>query len=183
VVWRWWVGRWASAAKNCRTCHFKFKRSRILLQIIKCGVIIDKLSQCLLVMTKYNTNLASEFYVLSVLHRLGADVALTLGNKKSVDIIVANEDGSTTTIDVKGLEKRYDWPFDDKKLIQNKRHFYILVCFEGKITDPNLAPSVWIIPSNELTQFIRKHKTRDVISRAYVLTKGQQYLHAWSLVL
>ncbi len=39
-------------------------------------------------MTKYNTNLASEFYVLSMLHRLGADASLTLGNKKAVDIIV-----------------------------------------------------------------------------------------------
>jgi hypothetical protein len=38
-------------------------------------------------MTTYNTNLAAEFYVLSLLHRLGADAALTLGNKKAVDII------------------------------------------------------------------------------------------------
>jgi hypothetical protein len=41
-------------------------------------------------MTKYNTNLAAEFYVLSILHRLGAEAALTLGNKKAVDINVAN---------------------------------------------------------------------------------------------
>ena len=38
-------------------------------------------------MTNYNTNLASEFYVLSMLHRLGSDASLTLGNKKSVDIV------------------------------------------------------------------------------------------------
>jgi hypothetical protein len=133
-------------------------------------------------MTKYNTNLAAEFYVLSMLYRFGADAALTLGNKKAVDIIVANENGTTTTIDVKGLEKRYDWPFDDKKLIQNKLHFYILVCFDGKITDPNIAPSVWIIPASELAQYIRKYKTRDVISRANILAKGQQYLHAWLLI-
>jgi hypothetical protein len=36
----------------------------------------------------YNTNLASEFYVLSMLYRLGFDANLTLGNKKSVDIAV-----------------------------------------------------------------------------------------------
>ena len=36
----------------------------------------------------YNTNLAAEFYVLSVLHRLGAEANLALGNKKSVDIVV-----------------------------------------------------------------------------------------------
>ena len=36
----------------------------------------------------YNTNLASEFYVLSMLYRPGLDANLTLGNKKSVDIAV-----------------------------------------------------------------------------------------------
>jgi hypothetical protein len=134
-------------------------------------------------MTKYNTNLASEFYVLSMLHRLGADAALTLGNKKAVDIIVANENGTVTTIDVKGLEKRYDWPFDDTKLVQNKQHFYILVCFDGKITDPLSPPFVWIIPANELAQFIRKYRTRTVISRGYILAKGQQFFHAWQQII
>jgi hypothetical protein len=33
----------------------------------------------------YNTNLAAEFYVLSILHRLGFDATMTLGNKKAVD--------------------------------------------------------------------------------------------------
>ncbi|MFC1789277.1 hypothetical protein ACFLZE_05135 [Thermodesulfobacteriota bacterium] len=35
---------------------------------------------------KYNTNLAAEFHVLSILHRLGYEATLTLGNKKAVDI-------------------------------------------------------------------------------------------------
>ena len=75
-------------------------------------------------MTKYTTNLAAEFYVLSMLHRLGVDAALTLGNKKAVDIIVANENRTITRIDVKGLEKRYDWPADNIHLLQDTRHFY-----------------------------------------------------------
>ncbi|GAH30245.1 unnamed protein product, partial [marine sediment metagenome] len=54
-------------------------------------------------MSKYNTNLASEFYVLSTLHRLGLDAFLTLGNKKSVDILVASPGGLFLTIDVKGV--------------------------------------------------------------------------------
>lgn len=49
----------------------------------------------------YNTNLAAEFYVLSVLHRLGADANLTLGNKKSVDIAVVRDAGDALTVDVK----------------------------------------------------------------------------------
>jgi len=134
-------------------------------------------------MTKYNTNLAAEFYVLSMLHRLGADAALTLGNKKAVDIIVANESRTITTIDVKGLEGRYDWPADNIHLLQDSQHFYVLVSFEGKITDPLSPPSVWIIPANELAPFIRKYKTRTVISRADVKAKGQKYLQAWSLII
>lgn len=51
-------------------------------------------------MTTYNTNLAAEFYVLSMLYRLGADAALTLGNKKAVDIIVANENKTITTLKI-----------------------------------------------------------------------------------
>jgi hypothetical protein len=132
-------------------------------------------------MTKYNTNLASEFYVLSMLHRLGADAALTLGNKKSVDIIVV-ENRTIITIDVKGLEKRYDWPADNIRLSEDPADFYALVSFEGKITDPLSTPSVWIIPSGELAQFIHPYKTRTVISRARVQTEGQRFLQAWSLI-
>jgi hypothetical protein len=47
---------------------------------------------------KYNTNLAAEFHVLSALHRLGADANLTLGNKKSVDIVVVRGAGDTITL-------------------------------------------------------------------------------------
>jgi len=134
-------------------------------------------------MTTYNTNLAAEFYVLSMLHRLGADAALTLGNKKAVDIIVANESGTVTTIDVKGLAKRYDWPADNIHQLQGTHHFYVLVSFEGKITDPLSPPSAWVIPATELAQFIREYKTRIVVSRADVRAKGQHYLHAWSLIV
>ncbi len=61
-------------------------------------------------MTTYNTNLAAEFYVLSMLYRLGVDASLTLGNRKAVDIIVFKENRAPITIDVNGLAKPYDWP-------------------------------------------------------------------------
>lgn len=133
-------------------------------------------------MPKYNTNLASEFYVLSMLHRLGVDAALTLGNKKAVDIIIANEDKTITTVEVKGLEKAYDWPADNIHIFSEARHFYVLVSFEGKITDPLFPPSVWIIPSKKLSPFIKNYENRIVISRAKVKAGGQQFLHNWSLI-
>ena len=133
-------------------------------------------------MTKYNTNLAAEFYVLSMLYRLGADASLTLGNKKAVDIIVV-KDGTTTTVDVKGLAGPYDWPADNIRVLAGTDHFYVLVSFEGKIADPSYQPSVWVIPADELSQFIREYKTRSVISRADVKSKGTNFLHAWSLIV
>ena len=60
----------------------------------------------------YHTNLASEFYVLSILHRLGIDAHLTLGNKKSVDIVIENGN-EVVTIDVKGIAGRTTWPLDN----------------------------------------------------------------------
>lgn len=56
-------------------------------------------------MGNYNTNLAAEFYVLSILHRLGAEAILTLGNKKSVDVVVVRASGDVVTVDVKGLAR------------------------------------------------------------------------------
>ena len=58
----------------------------------------------------YQTNIASEFYVMSVLHRLGLDAHLILGNKKSVDIVVVHGPGDSVTIDVKAVAGRNDWP-------------------------------------------------------------------------
>ncbi len=37
----------------------------------------------------YNTNLAAEYGVLSALYRMGINAHLTLGNKKSIDIVIA----------------------------------------------------------------------------------------------
>jgi hypothetical protein len=61
-------------------------------------------------MSKYDTNLAAEFYILSCLHRRGLTANLTLGNKKGVDIVVVREAGDAVTVEVKGIAKKYDWP-------------------------------------------------------------------------
>jgi len=129
--------------------------------------------------TRYNTNLAAEFYVLSMLYRLGVDASLTLGNKKAVDIVLAYKAGRTATIDVKGLVGRYDWPADNIRLPAEGRHFFVLVSFEGKINDPLCSPSAWVIPAKYLQPFLHKYKVRTVISRARVKKNGKKFLHAW----
>jgi hypothetical protein len=80
-------------------------------------------------MSAYNTNLAAEFYVLSMLYRRGADASLTLGNKKAIDILVALRTGQTATIDVKGVAGPHDRPCDNVKLPAPAHHFLVLVSF------------------------------------------------------
>lgn len=135
-------------------------------------------------MTKYNTNLASEFYVLSCLHRLGMTANLTLGNKKGVDIIVAHDAGDVVTVEVKGLAGKYEWPIDNLRTPKNPdNHFVVLVSFEGNIDDPKMPPpSVWIIPFRQIDRFKRKYTTRTNIARSLVLSEGAEFKDAWGLI-
>ncbi|HYT04124.1 MAG TPA: hypothetical protein VEM13_04510 [Gemmatimonadales bacterium] len=134
-------------------------------------------------MTTYNTNLAAEFYVLSMLHRLGAEANLTLGNKKAVDILVARGKGKAFTVDVKGVAGPNDWPADNIRLPAPSNHFYALVSFEGKIGDPDAVPSTWIVPGSGVAAFIKRYKVRCVVSRALVKVKGQRYRNAWRQIV
>ena len=131
-------------------------------------------------MEKYNTNLAAEFFVLSCLHRRGVTAALTLGNKKAVDILVARDAGDSVTVEVKGVAKRYDWPADNIKPKNPENHFVVLICFNGKIADPTMpSPEVWVVPFIELRQFLKHYKGRTNVSRAKVKQLGKAYENAW----
>lgn len=132
---------------------------------------------------KYNTNLASEFYVLSCLYRLGIDASLTLGNKKSVDIIVIRGIDDLITIDVKGLAGKYEWPIDNISSTNPDKHFIVLVSFEGNISDPEMSPPrTWIIPFTELEPFKRSYTNRTNIARSILLKEGHKYENAWWLI-
>jgi hypothetical protein len=130
----------------------------------------------------YNTNLASEFYVLSTLHRLGVDAVLTLGNKKSVDIAVVRDAGDSVTVDVKGLAGKTSWPIDNFKEAKTG-HFLIFVCYCGKIANTGSQPEVWIIPSVELKPFIYKAPGgRKVVQRSTLTNQAEKYKDAWGLI-
>jgi hypothetical protein len=134
-------------------------------------------------MNAYNTNLAAEFYVLSMLYRLGADASLTLGNKKAVDIAVALTSGQTVTIDVKGVAGPHDWPCDNVKLPALANHFLVLVSFEGKMANPHMVPSVWVVPANEIAPFIKAYEVRKVIVQSAIRAQGATCLQSWSHIV
>jgi hypothetical protein len=129
-------------------------------------------------MSKYDTNLAAEYYVLSTLYRLGFDAYLTLGNKKSVDIIISKPEQNLVTIDVKGLADAYDWPADNYKRM-DAGHYYVLICYEGKIGDPSFIPNSWIIPATSINEFFAQYANRKNVSRSLILEKGTAFKDNW----
>jgi len=85
----------------------------------------------------YNTNLASEYLIMSLLCRVGKDAYLSLGNKKGIDIIVKTNAGAICIVEVKGVNKRNDWMINNGgKFLIAPNLIYALVCFDGKIDNP-----------------------------------------------
>lgn len=133
----------------------------------------------------YNTNLASEFYVLSMLYRLGFNANLTLGNKKSVDITVVLGPGRVVTVDVKAVAGKMDWLMGTRSLEPLPGHFVVLVSYEGRFDDPAHAPLCWIIPEAALAPMIKTAKGKSsmrYLSRKRVVDELQAYKGAWGLL-
>ena len=130
------------------------------------------------------TNLASEFYVMSVLYRLSFEAHLTLGNKKAVDIVVVRAPGEAITIDVKGVAERMDWPAGNIASVPRERHFFVLVTYKGKFDQTDVVPESWIFSHEELLPFVKSakppSKMKYVPQSAIRKTRGHQ--EAWDLL-
>jgi hypothetical protein len=140
---------------------------------------------------KYDINLAAESHVLSILHRLGFEAtlalghkaAMSLGNKKDVDIIVFKPDGRIAKIDVIGTSGHKDWSINARNLARRKGIYIVLVCFSNKISDPNECPSVWVVPIRDLKKFINEYRTKTVVSHSKLVRKGEKYFQAWDAIV
>ena len=126
-------------------------------------------------MTKYDTGMAAEFYVLSMLYRLGATANLTLGNQKAIDIVVTCNSGEFFTIDVKGLQGKTSWPINDKRA--SRSHYYVFVSFLGKIDDPSVLPETYIVPSTSIRKlkFVNKKSGREFVPFRQLRTRSKRY--------
>jgi hypothetical protein len=133
----------------------------------------------------YNTNLASEFHVLSLLHRRGLEANLTLGNKKAVDIVVVRKAGDTATIDVKAVAGKDDWLAGNSDVAPKKNHFVALVTYDEKMQDLESTPRVWVFPHVEFAKMIKRAKapsTMRYVRRSEVITR-HDHLQAWDVIL
>ncbi len=136
-------------------------------------------------MSKYDSNLASEFYILASLYRLGINAFVTLGNKKSVDIIVESSAGKQVTIDVKGMKGKTSFPVDNVDFTNLKRnHFLIFVAFLDQMEDPSFYPEIYIIPQSKLEPLLYENpkRTRKTINLGTLRKKANSYKDNWGLL-
>lgn len=133
----------------------------------------------------YNTNLASEFYVLSMLYRLGIDANLTLGNKKSVDIAVVLGPGRAITVDVKAVAGKMDWLMGGSPESPKPNHYVVLVSYDGRFGDAQQTPRCWVLRHDEVLPLVKtasgKGRMR-YLSRKVVLDGFGSREGAWRLL-
>ena len=121
--------------------------------------------------------LASKFYVLSVLHRLGADATLTFSQSDNVDITVVLESGNALTVDVKTLSGSTEWRIADFR--SRAGHFVVFVSYPDAGT-ANEPPNVYITGSQQLERYVSAHQSEYVsLSR---LDEELQARDAWQLL-
>ena len=104
--------------------------------------------------------LAAKFFVLSALHRIGANAALATGQSESVDAVVITPDGSTLTIQVKALTGSTRWRVQDIRAQRN--HFVVFVCFVSEVHNPQVAPEVYVVDSNALRDLVERERLVEV---------------------
>lgn len=123
-------------------------------------------------------DLAAKFHVLSVLHRLGVEANLALGQPDNVDITVLGKAGQAVTIDVKTIEGVREWlvePFSARK-----HHYVVIVEFASRQEPPSWAPRVYVLASQELQKFLAR-RGRTAISLD-VLEHTMGALEAWQII-
>lgn len=102
--------------------------------------------------------LAAKFFVMSALHRLGAEATLALGEREDVDIAIITEAGRARTVDVKTVTGGWRWRVEDINARTN--HYIVFVCFTSEILNPHVSPEVFVLPSQTLQNALsRQHAT------------------------
>uniref|UniRef100_A0A7V2ZKP9 PD(D/E)XK endonuclease domain-containing protein n=1 Tax=Ignavibacterium album TaxID=591197 RepID=A0A7V2ZKP9_9BACT len=126
--------------------------------------------------TSNSTGLSGEYFVAGELLRRGFNVAITMGNAKSIDLI-AEKNGRTFPIQVKSIfkKKNVGWPILKSKI--KKKHFYIFVNLNGdKLTNPEF----FICTSFEAKRKIREYATRGILN--LYLINNDKFKNRWDKI-
>ena len=93
--------------------------------------------------------MAGEFHVMEALYRLGHQPALTLGNAKTVDILVHLQSGKTVRISVKTVRGGGKWGVGMDDLSQQRDLFFVFLRYSN-FNDVTTQPDAFIVPAAEV---------------------------------
>lgn len=129
----------------------------------------------------FDTGIASEYLVLSMLYRLGIDAYMTLGNKKSVDIWIKNDDGSDISIDVKSVRAFDSVPVGN--VLAKDNHYVVFVIYNNKFEDVLTLPEFYIVPSKYVVENRTKYDLKDGGKTYNIFKKDiKDYINRWDLL-
>jgi hypothetical protein len=116
--------------------------------------------------TSNQRSLAGEYYVASLLYRIGLDVGLTLGNTKKYDLFAVSADDLTWSIQVKTTYSGHDWLVKGDFIV-SKNAVIVFVRLGKKIES---KPELYAIRSNKVNALINRKYTNHSprISRASI---------------
>jgi hypothetical protein len=104
-------------------------------------------------------DLAAKFFVLSALHRLGAQATLAPGEPADVDIVIIN-DGTVITAQVKTLTGSWRWHVEEIHAREN--HYILFVGFTTEIRNPQVSPEVFVLPSKNLQAALLRQQETEI---------------------
>lgn len=111
----------------------------------------------------HRTQWAAQFAVASELCKQGYEVAFTMGNHPSVDLMVTSPDGAAFQIDVKGLYRKNFWVVKPKALKANLFYVFAFV--------PDAAANeFFVLTQSEVNDEIEKE---DEKARLRAIAKGK----------
>jgi len=123
----------------------------------------------------YNTGIAAEYYVLSMLFRQGYEAYLTLGNKKSVDIRVVGNT-NTITVDVKAVQGYSSLIVNNVAALPN--HYIVFLIYNNKFIDVTYIPEVYIVPSQDIASLCKMFGDQARIFKGAI----ESFKDKWSVI-
>lgn len=99
--------------------------------------------------SSHATGMAGEFYAMERLFRLGHEPALTLGNAKSIDIIVCTKHGKLKKVSVKSFCGNGKWPVGSLDLSGEKNLVFVFLRYND-FDDVKTDPDVWVMSAKDV---------------------------------
>ncbi|MDW8469978.1 MAG: hypothetical protein RML56_14465 [Burkholderiales bacterium] len=98
--------------------------------------------------------MAGEFFVTEKLFRLGYEPALTLGNAKTVDILVRTK-SRNLSVSVKSARGGGKWGVDENDLAADKNLVFVFLLYKN-FEDVKTNPEVWVMPASDVDKRKRR---------------------------